>query len=149
MRILLVASTGGHLSQLVELESAWQDHERHWVTFDKKDARIALAGEDVSYAFHPTTRNLPNALRNALLAISVLRRVRPDLVVSTGAGVAVPFFVVARTMRIRTAYLEVYDRITLPTLSGRICYPISDVFMVQWPEQLAAYPDAELVGPVY
>lgn len=149
MRILLVASTGGHLSQLLELEAMWRGHERHWVTFDKKDAQTALVGEDVTFAYHPTTRNLPNAVRNARLSVGVLRRVRPDVVVSTGAGVAVPFFLVARAMRIRTAYLEVYDRITLPTLSGRICYPISDVFMVQWPEQLATYPDAEFVGPVY
>ncbi len=149
MKLLLVASTGGHLSQLVELRDWWSRHEREWVTFDKEDARAALQGESVWHAHHPTTRNLPNAARNAALAVDILRSTRPDIVVSTGAGVAVPFFAVARLLRIRTAYLEVYDRITLPTLSGRICYPISDAFMVQWPEQQAAYPRSVLVGPVY
>lgn len=149
MKLLLIASTGGHLAQLVELRRWWEQHDRHWVTFDKEDARASLAGERVTYAFHPTTRNVPNALRNGRLAVSVLREHRPDIVVSTGAGVAVPFFMIAKALNIRTAYLEVYDRITLPTLSGRLCYPISDAFMVQWPEQLETYPRATLVGTVY
>lgn len=149
MRLLLIASTGGHLSQLLELRDWWGGHERHWVTFRKDDAVSALANESVTYAFHPTTRHLGNALRNGALALSVIREVRPDVIVSTGAGVAFPFFVVARTLRIRTAYLEVYDRIRRPTLTGRLCYPLCDVFMVQWPDQQLAYPDGRLVGPVY
>lgn len=149
MKLLLIASTGGHLSQLVELRPWWGAHQRQWVTFDKEDARSALAGETVHHAHHPTTRNVPNALRNARLAAGLLHRLRPDLVLSTGAGVALPFFVVARALGIRTAYLEVYDRIEAPTLTGRLCYPMSDVFLVQWPEQQRRYPESVLVGPVY
>ncbi len=144
--ILFVASTGGHLAQLVSLRDWWSQHPRHWVTFDKPDARSALVGEDVTWAFHPTTRNIPNALRNAALAVRVLRRLRPDVVVSTGAGVSLPFFVVARVLRIRTVYLEVYDRISSRTLTGRLSYPISDAFCVQWPAQQALYPGAAVIG---
>lgn len=144
-----MASTGGHLSQLVELHPWWSRHDREWVTFDLPHARSALAGERVTYAHHPTTRHLGNAARNAVLAVGVLRRSRPDVVVTTGAGVAVPFVVAARALRIRTAYLEVYDRITVPTLSGRLCYPLCDAFLVQWPEQQRTYPEGHLVGQVY
>lgn len=146
MRVLLVASTGGHLAQLVALSEAWEPHERHWVTFDKPDARGALEGERVSWAYHPTTRNVPNAVRNLGLAWRLLRRERPDVVVSTGAGVAFPFFVIARLLRIRTLYLEVFDRIEQPTLTGRLCYPLSDAFALQWPEQRGSYPRGVLVG---
>jgi UDP-N-acetylglucosamine:LPS N-acetylglucosamine transferase len=93
------------------------------------------------------TRNLPNAIRNLGLAITTLRRLRPDVVVSTGAGVSLPFFVVARLLRIHTVYLEVFDRIDSPTLTGRLSYPISDAMCGQWPQQRAIYPEALVIGP--
>jgi UDP-N-acetylglucosamine:LPS N-acetylglucosamine transferase len=67
-------------------------------------------------------------------------------VVSTGAGVAVPFFYMARVLGIRTVYLEVIDRITTRTLTGRLVYPIVDAFAVQWPEQTRLYPGATVIG---
>lgn len=146
-RLLLICSTGGHLTQLLALRDTWRDLPRSWVSFDKPDAVEALADERAVWAHHPTTRNLPNALRNLVLAVRTLIRQRPSVIVSTGAGVALPFFVVARLLRIRTIYLEVVDRIDGPSLTGRLCYPISDVFCVQWDEQLAFYPEAVVIGP--
>jgi UDP-N-acetylglucosamine:LPS N-acetylglucosamine transferase len=146
--VLLVGSSGGHLAQLLPLAALWPRERRAWVTFDTEDARSQLEGERTFWAHHPTTRNVPNLLRNSRLAPRVLRRVRPDVVVSTGAGVAVPFFFTARALGIPTAYLEVYDRVDTPTLTGRLCRPLSSVFMVQWDEQLASYPGAVTVGPV-
>lgn len=146
MKVLLVASTGGHLAQLTALREVWADHDRHWVTFDKGDARGALAGERRTWAYHPTTRHLGNAVRNLRLAWTVLRRDRPDVVISSGAGVAFPFFLVARALRIRTLYLEVFDRIELATLTGRLCYPLSDAFALQWRDQQVNYPDGTVVG---
>jgi UDP-N-acetylglucosamine:LPS N-acetylglucosamine transferase len=144
--VLLVGSSGGHLAQLVALEGWWSGLERHWVSFDTPDAVGLLAGEPVTWAHHPTTRNARNLLRNTLLAARVLRRERPALVVSTGAGVALPFFVLARLVGARTAYVEVYDRLDTRTLTARLCRPFTDVFCVQWEEQRRLYPDAELIG---
>lgn len=149
MRLLLACSNGGHLVQLHVLDQWWRSHERHWVCFDTPQARELLAGEATTWAYHPTTRNVPNLVRNLLLAFRVLRRERPDVVVSTGAGVAVPFFLLARLFGARTAYLEVYDRIDTPTLTGRLCAPLSSVFLLQWPEQQAVYPRGIVVGPVF
>jgi UDP-N-acetylglucosamine:LPS N-acetylglucosamine transferase len=149
VRILLVCSSGGHLAQLAVLGSWWRQHDRHWVTFDTADARALLEGESVSWAYHPTTRNVPNLLRNGALAWKVLRSERPDVVVSTGAGVALPFFVLAKLVKARTVYLEVYDRIDSSTLTGRLCRPLTDQFLVQWDEQRTLYPDAIVVGPVW
>jgi UDP-N-acetylglucosamine:LPS N-acetylglucosamine transferase len=146
--VLLVGSAGGHLAQLMRLRPWWEDHERTWVTFDKPDARSLLAEESVIWAYHPTTRNIPNLVRNFFLAVRHVRRVRPDLVVSTGAAVAVPFFVIARLLRIPVVYVEVFDRIDSPTLSGRLCRPISTRFCVQWPEQQAHYPGSIVIGPL-
>ena len=147
-RVLLVGSSGGHLAQLVALRSWWADRTRHWVTFDTPDARSALDGEPVTWAYHPTTRNVPNLLRNTWQAVRVLRRERPDVVVSTGAGVALPYFVLGRLLGVLTVYVEVYDRVETATLTGRLCRPFTRLMLVQWPEQLGLYRDAELVGPL-
>ncbi|WP_166355380.1 PssD/Cps14F family polysaccharide biosynthesis glycosyltransferase [Phytoactinopolyspora limicola] len=146
MKLLLIASTGGHLTQLLALSDWWSQHQRRWVTFRKADAVGALAGEHVTWAYHPTTRNVGNAIRNLGLAVVTLVRHRPDVIVSTGAGVALPFFVIARLLRIRTVYIEVFDRIEQSTLTGRLCYPLSDAFGLQWEDQRAMYPDGVVIG---
>ena len=146
MRVALVCSSGGHLAQLHRLEPWWRDHDRLWVTFDTPDAVSLLEDERVVWAHHPTTRNLPNALRNVLVAWRVLRDARPDVVVSDGAGVAVPFFLVAKLLGVRTVYLEVVDRIDTRTLTGRLVYPVTDLFCAQWEDQVRLYPRAVEVG---
>lgn len=149
MRVLLVCSSGGHLAQLLCLEGWWRSCERQWVTFETPDATSRLEGENVVWAHHPTTRNVGNLLRNTRLAHRVLRDFAPDVIVSTGAGVAVPFFWQARAHGATTVYVEVYDRVDSPTLTGRLCRPVSDLFLVQWPEQRQLYAGAQLVGPLW
>ncbi len=149
LRVLFVCSSGGHLAQLVRLRAWYENHERHWVTFDKPDAVSVLRDESVTWAHHPTTRNLKNLVRNFWLARTVMRSFAPDVVVSSGAGVALPFFVIARRRRVSTVYLEVYDRIDSRTLTGRLCGPFTDLFLLQWPEQRALYPNGVFVGAIY
>jgi hypothetical protein len=146
--VLLVGSAGGHLAQLMRLRPWWDDLTRTWVTFDKADARSLLADEAVIWAHHPTTRNIANLVRNTMLAVRHVRRLRPDLVVSTGAAVAVPFFLVARLLGIATVYVEVFDRVDSPTLTGRLCRPLATRFCVQWPEQQPLYPGSVVIGPL-
>jgi beta-1,4-N-acetylglucosaminyltransferase len=149
VKVALVCSSGGHLTQLHQLKPWWQKHERFWVTFKLPDSESLLADEDVTWAHYPTTRNVRNTIRNLWLAIRVLPRRRPDVVVSDGAGVAFPFFLVARLLRIKTVYVEVYDRIDSPTLTGRMCRPLTSLFLVQWEEQKRFYPRAELIGRLF
>jgi UDP-N-acetylglucosamine:LPS N-acetylglucosamine transferase len=144
----MVCSSGGHLAQLAALAPWSERHRRRWVCFDTPDAVGVLRGEEVTWAHHPTTRNALNLVRNVALAWRDLRRRRPDVVVSTGAGVAVPFFVVARLLGIPTVFLEVYDRLDTPTLTGRLCRPFATAMLVQWEEQRRLYRGAEVVGCV-
>lgn len=146
--LLFVGSSGGHLAQMLSMSAWWKEHKRSWVTFNTTDAISALEGEEVYWAYHPTTRHPWNAFRNLLLSIKVLRSVKPEAVISTGAGVALPFFITARLMGISTVYVEVYDRIDSPTLTGRLCRPLSSEFCVQWDEQLQVYPGATVIGPL-
>lgn len=146
MKVMLVCSAGGHLTQLYRLRPWWQRHERIWVTFPGAQADSLLQGERVVPACYPTTRNAPNALRNLRLALRLMRSERPDVIVSDGAGVAVPFFLIGRLLGVRTVYLEVYDRISLPTLTGKLCHPLSELFLLQWPEQASFYPRGQVIG---
>ena len=146
MKVMLVCSAGGHLTQLYRLRPWWQRHERTWVTCPGPQAESLLAGEDLVPAHFPTTRNIFNAIRNVGLAVRLIRAERPDVLVSDGAGVAFPFFLVGRALGVRTVYLEVYDRISRPTLTGRLCYPLAGLFLLQWPEQSVSYPRGEVIG---
>jgi UDP-N-acetylglucosamine:LPS N-acetylglucosamine transferase len=147
-RVLLVGSSGGHLTQLWALRGWWENHDRTWVTFDTPDATSLLIGERTTWAFHPTTRNVPNLVRNAALAWRVLRRERPEVIVSTGAGVALPFFVLGRLLGATTVYVEVFDRIDSATLTGRLCRPFTSLMCVQWDEQASLYRDSVVIGPL-
>lgn len=142
----MVASSGGHLAQLLALRPWWEERTRAWVTFELPDAVSQLEGEKVYGAAFPTTRNIANLLRNALLAGHVIRHERPDVIVSTGAGVAVPFFVLGKVLGIPTVYVEVYDRVDSATLTGRLCRPFTTLFLVQWESQLRLYRDSVLLG---
>ncbi len=145
---LLVTTQGGHLAHLLALRSWWEGRDHVWVCPDTPDVVDRLAGERVVLSYSPTTRNVPNLVRNSLLAVRLLRRERPSVVVSAGAGVAVPFFVAAWLMRTPTVFIEVYERVDTPTMTGRLCGPFTTRRIVQWQSQLAFYPDAHVVGPL-
>lgn len=133
----------------MQLRPLWAKHDRFWVTFDKEDANSKLDGERVYYCHYPTNRNVPNLLRNTALALKVLRQECPDLIITTGAAVAIPFFLMGRLMGTKTVYIEVFDRVDAPTLSGRICQPLSDLFIVQWPEMEKVYAGSICLGSVF
>jgi UDP-N-acetylglucosamine:LPS N-acetylglucosamine transferase len=146
---MLVCSSGGHLLQLHQLREAWTGRTTLWITFDKSDARSLLAGEDVVYAYGPTNRNLVNLVRNLGLAWKIVRHVRPKVLVTTGAGVAVPFAWIARLHGARIAYVESISRIDRPSLSWRLIAPVADRLYAQWPELAERMPRARYAGSVF
>lgn len=149
-KICIPSSSGGHLTHMWLLQPVWsQAHDRFWVTFDKEDANSLLNGERVYHCFFPTNRNIPNLLKNTMLAIDVLRRERPDLIISSGAAVALPFFVIGKLMGAKCIYIEVFDRVDKPTITGRLLNGIADLFIVQWPEQLKVYKHAINLGSIF
>ena len=131
------------------LKPFWQDKERFWVTFDKTDARSLLEGETFYPCYFPTNRNLKNLIRNTFLAWKILRKEKPDLIVSSGAAVAVPFFYLGKLFGAKTVYIEVFDRIDASTLAGKLVYPVADKFVVQWEEMKQVYPKAVNLGSIF
>lgn len=149
MKICLACSSGGHLTHLYMLKPFWQEKERFWVTFDKEDAKSLLSSERIIPCYYPTNRSLKALLINTKLAWKVLREERPDLIISSGAAISVPFFYIGKLLGIKTMYIEIFDRINSPTLSGRLVYPVADRFIVQWEEMKQVYPKAINLGSIF
>ena len=149
MKVCLVGSSGGHLTHLYMLKPFWQDKERFWVTFNKEDANSILEGEQVYHCYYPTNRSLKALLINTRLAWKVLRKERPDVIVSSGAAVAVPFFYLGKLFGMKTSYIEVFDRIDKPTMTGKMVYPVTDRFIVQWEEMKQVYKKAINLGSIF
>jgi UDP-N-acetylglucosamine:LPS N-acetylglucosamine transferase len=145
--LLLVCSSGGHLTQLRLLEPVWRNRRRLWVTLPGEDARSRLSGEQVVFAHGPTTRNVPNLARNLVLAWRVVRRARPRVLLTTGAGVAVPFAWIGKLHGAKVVYVESLTRIERPSLSCRLIAPVASRIYVQWPE-LISMRRARFVGSV-
>lgn len=131
--VALVCSPGGHLQQMLALRDAWSDLDHVWVTLDGPDVDYLLAEERVYRAHGPTNRSLVNLVRNLVVAWRVISEARPDVVLSTGAALAVPCFLVARLRGRRAVYVESLTRTDSLSLSGRLVYPLASAFFVQWP----------------
>jgi oligosaccharide biosynthesis protein Alg14 len=146
--VLLVTSAGGHLLQMHLLREAWAGYRCAWVTLPREDARSLLAGERVFYAHWPTTRNVPNLVRNLVLAWRLVARLCPKVIVTTGAGVAVPFAWIGRVRGARVLYVESLTRVEKPSLSCRLVRPVTSRMYVQWPELRRRLHSARYAGTV-
>ncbi|HEX8628907.1 MAG TPA: glycosyltransferase [Catenuloplanes sp.] len=120
MTTLLVASAGGHLTELHHLVSRIDVGQRCWVTFDTPQTRSLLHGEDVVHVPFSTSRDVVGVVRDFVAANRMFRRRRFRAVISTGAGVAMGFFVPAVAAGIDCYYIESATRTAGPSLTGRL-----------------------------
>ena len=88
-------------------------------------------------------------VKNTFLALEILRKEKPDVIISSGAAVAVPFFYLGKLFGAKTVYIEVFDRIDKPTVTGKLVYPVTDKFIVQWEEMKTVYPKAINLGSIF
>jgi UDP-N-acetylglucosamine:LPS N-acetylglucosamine transferase len=119
------------------------------VTLARSDARSLLASERVYYGYGPTNRSLLNLARNLALSVRLLARLRPRVIVTTGAGIAVPFAWLAPLFGARVVYIESLSRIDSPSLSLRLIAPVADRIYTQWPELASVMRRARFVGQVF
>jgi len=146
IKICLICSTGGHFYQVWQLKEWWSKYEHFWITFNRIDTKAKLKGDRVYYGNFPENRSLINALKNLLLAFRLLKKERPDIIFSTGAGIAPPFYLVGKLLGIKLIFLETASFIGIPTLSGRLVYHFCDSFLVQHKQSKKFYPKAEMHG---
>jgi UDP-N-acetylglucosamine--N-acetylmuramyl-(pentapeptide) pyrophosphoryl-undecaprenol N-acetylglucosamine transferase len=125
---LFVASTGGHLEELKRLRPALAgpDAEIHWVTFRSVSSRSSLADEPfVHFVPEVGPRGFLALVRAFVPALLVLFRVRPTLVYSTGAAIALTVLPFAWLVGARSIYIESATRTEGPSVTGRLltCFP--------------------------
>jgi hypothetical protein len=144
--VLLVSSSGGVLLDLLALRPWWEQHVVHWVCVDAPDTRQALRGQAVSWAPELSPRHPIGVLRGVRRARRLLRSHDVDLVVSAGSGVAVPFFIAARTCGVRAWWVETFNVIGRPGIAARLCARLAHLVVVQHEHLLARHPRAVHVG---
>jgi beta-1,4-N-acetylglucosaminyltransferase len=149
MKIMMICSGGGHFRTLHHMRSLLECDTCIWVTFRSPQTEKTLQNELVYWAYSPTNRNLPNLIRNFWLAWAVLRQEQPDLILSTGAGVAVPFLILGKLLGCQTAFVESVTRVQQLSLSARLSEPFLDALYVHWPQLQARYPKSELITPTH
>ena len=93
--------------------------------------------------YYPTNRNIKNLIKNTIVAWKVLRKEKPDLIISCGAVVAVPFFYLGKLFGAKTIYIDA------STVTGKRVYPIADKFIAEWEEMLNVYPKAINLGSIF
>lgn len=120
MSALLVANTGGHLRELHELRPRFGLDHATWFTFDDAQSRSLLAGEVVHHLGWTGSRDYANTARNVLPVLAHLRRHRYDVVISTGAAVALSVLPVARSLGMSCHYVESATRTNGPSMTGRL-----------------------------
>lgn len=136
MKVCVVACPGGHLTEARCLKQAYETFEHFYVLDDE-----ALLPEDMLTRTYFITRPERNwkFLVNLWEAFQILRKERPNVILSTGAGLAVPFGLVGRMLfRCRVIFVETITRVEAPSLTGRIMYFIAHEFFYQW-EGLGRY----------
>lgn len=146
MKIALVCSHGGHLTQVLELMEAFEGHESFFLTHDSVRTRKL----ENAYLLPVIGTNVWRMAMSVLRIGGIFWREHPDVVVSTGSEIAIPAFLVAKLLGIKTLFIETWSRITGPSGTGKLVYHMADAFFVQWPQLLNCYgPKAQYEGSVF
>ncbi|MDA3130930.1 PssD/Cps14F family polysaccharide biosynthesis glycosyltransferase [Aliibacillus thermotolerans] len=152
-KVLFISSVGGHLTQLMQLKPLFQKYDYYLVT-EKTAVTIPMKKEHPMSFLVYGARNYPVSYLfkfsfNCLKSLFIFIKERPDVVVTTGVHTAVPMCYIAKLFRKKVVFIESFAKTSSPTLSGRLVYPIADLFIVQWKSMLDVYPKAVYGGSIY
>lgn len=135
--------------QAKQLASIYEKYEHFYFTFSggvagemKKNDRVHSIPNIVKY-------NPISWIVGAILSAYIALKERPDVVISTGAGITVFFCMFAKMLGAKLIFIESMARIERPTLTARMLYPVSDLFLVQWPDLLKFFPKAKYAGRLF
>lgn len=150
-KICFIASTGGHLDQLMMLRPIMDKYSSFVVTEKTKYKAIKNINK-VYYLFQVNRYEIIWILKlllNAIISMYIFILERPDVVISTGALATIPMCILAKIFRKKIIFIESFAKISSPTLTGKLIYKFADEFYVQWEEMLNIYPKAIYKGGIY
>ena len=155
MKLLIVLGSGGHTKEMIRLvDLLGQEYE--WCYLVSMDDELSIEKIKVRGAVYRVIRprwketSLPvvivRTLLSAVQGLVALVRTRPQAIISTGPGPAVPASVLAKLLGIKVIYIETGSRVFALSSTGKILYRLADLFFVQWSELLPLYPKAIYAG---
>ncbi len=148
LRICLVASAGGHLTQLLKLSDGWRDYEAIYVSSAKAVAE-ELRTFGRTYIVGECNRQHPiKSLAVLGRCLAVVLKERPDVVISTGAMPGCLLCMIARIFGARIVWIDSIANVERLSLSGRLIRPFSSLFLTQWPELEDSSRNIEYAGAV-
>ncbi len=156
-RLCLAASGGGHLRQLLDLESVWGKRPHLIVTEDSALGRSLAEKHRVAFVAHYALgqarlghplRMLVGAARNLAQSARIVLSERPGIVLTTGAGAVFFTVLFARMLGARVVHIESFARFDRPSAFGRIAARFAHARIVQAAPLLDAWPDAKLFDPL-
>lgn len=154
-RVLFIASAGGHLNELMQLEPMFQNYDSYLIT-EKIKSNMSLKkkyGKKLSFLVFGSKDHMLTYpfkfLYNCIKTVFLFIKIRPKVVVTTGTHTAVPMCYLAKLFGRKVIFIETFANSTTKTLSGKLVYPIADLFIVQWESMLELYPKAVFSGWIY
>ena len=152
-RVMFISSIGGHLTQMLQLKSIFEDYDYLLIT-EKSDVTINLKDKyKVKFFKYCNKQNLikyffVNVI-NAFNSVFTFIKYRPQVIVTTGANTAVPLCYLGRLFGRKVIFIESFAKREGKTLAGKLVYPIATTFIVQWESMLKYYPKAKYFGGIY
>lgn len=154
-KVMFISSMGGHLSELMQLKSIFKNYDYKIVT-EKHKSTISLKSRYKSKIDFLIEGNKDHLLRyifvfpyNVIKSFIIFLKFKPHVIVTTGAHTCVAMCYIAKVFRKKVIYIESFANIETKTLTGRLVYPIADVFIVQWESMLKLYPKAVCQGWIF
>ena len=155
-KVLVVLGMGGHTAQILRLvDLLGPEYEYEYVIgHDDQTSSAKIKHQGVIHTMRNprlmTDRSLLKVLGNMIpatrQAYTILNRVKPDAVLSAGPALTIPLFWLAKMKRVKTIFVESWVRVHHQSLTGKLVYPVSDLFLVQWESMKKAYPKAVYEG---
>lgn len=156
-KVVFIASSGGHLTQLLQLSSLFPEFDSYLITekdTSTSDLIIRYKGS-VQVLYMPETRKnhmmayLKGNIISLLLSIKYFWSIKPDIVISTGAGISVYLTYLSKLFGKKIVFIETYAAIKKKSMAGRLIYPIADKFYIQWESLKKIYPKGIYKGSLY
>ncbi|WP_282054001.1 PssD/Cps14F family polysaccharide biosynthesis glycosyltransferase [Maribacter luteus] len=153
-KLILISSVGGHLEQLLGLNKIIEKYDTYIVTETNSTTIKMRANSTKIFLLPYISRNylysfIVNYFKLLIGTVKIYNKVRPDIIVTTGTGCTIPMCFLGKLMGSKVIFIETFARVRSKTLTGKICYYIADVFIVQWKELKNIYPKAVYLGHIY
>lgn len=150
-KILMVASSGGHLEEILALKPLKEKYDTVLIT-EKTDYKVNCWQNKLYLMPQVNRRELKSWISYIdifVKTVKIINMEKPDVILSTGAMVSFPALLLGKLMRKRIIFIECMFNVDAPTMTGKLVYPFTDLFIVQWEEMLRVYPKAVYGGRVF